>query len=1027
MIVSLAAMNETPHMQQDDLRDGLTGSSLAVDIFSRRLVQSCVTSFIDAKVDSDDDLRADMLCNVRGTHKVLDDIETELNNCTRFDIAVAFITYGGLIQLLGTLEDLKKKRIDNKPVHGRVLTTDYLTFSEPAAIRRLMSLDNIETRIYGTRDGAADGFHTKGWLFEREDVCRFIIGSSNLTEKALSVSHEWNTRLVCRESGAFAKKIRHEFEELWNHPQSRPARDVIDAYQIAWDQRVRERPPVIRPAVQALPEPNVMQQRFLEKLDQCLAEGRKRALLISATGTGKTYAAAFAVRRMAPSRVLFLVHREQIARQAMASFQRVLGGPDEDFGLLGGGVNQADRKYVFATVQTVMLHMNKRPELSRESFEVIIVDEVHRAGADGYQSVMAHFEPRFWLGMTGSPYRTDGVDIYELFDHNIVYEIRLQTALEHDLLCPFHYFGISDLSVLQNDLQAKNLSRQQFALLDGDEAARRVLEKSRYYGWSGPRVKALVFCSDVQRAEEMAAALNRQKARALAIAGDSSVSARMDAIRRLTQDAGADCLDYLVTVDIFNEGVDIPEVNQVILMRPTKSAIIFIQQLGRGLRKHPGKDFTVVLDFIANCDNNYLIPVALTGDRTYSRENMRRAVEKTRISGISSIHFDKIARQQIYNAIDRARIGRMNQLKEWYRFLKQKLGRIPSLLDFEEHGEADAVLYLDKPTGWSYHRFLQRADPENYDVVLTPDADRRIAWIGRKLGTGLRPSEAMVLEAILDRERRGDPAGWQEHLRDVLKERLKKECEFACTEHHLNSVAAMLTNRFELTDQAREATAGMTFIEDRGDNFWAPDPGFMRTLREDAAFMPMIQELLTFILRRWRKVYAKHAKDSLLCLGSVYTYEDVCRMLDWNRLIPAQNIGGYFYDDTTHTLPIFINYAKPDGAIAYADRFLSRDEIVCLSKTNRKTTSKDAQRMTRQPGYKDTRVHLFVRRNKGKNAVLSFYYLGEVDPASGATKAKIEGSDAPVFQITWRLSQPVEPGLYEYLTGGDSTGCGSDD
>ncbi len=1035
MIVSLAPMNETPHMQQDDLRDDLTGSSLAVDIFSRRLVQSCVTSFIDAEVDSDSDLRVDVLCNVPGQRKVLDDIETELKSCTRFDIAVAFITLSGLTPLLQTLDELKKK---DKPVHGRVLTTDYLTFSEPAAIRRLMSLDNIETRIYGTRDGAADGFHTKGWLFEREDVCRFIIGSSNLTEKALSVSHEWNTRLVCRESGAFAKKIRHEFEELWNHPQSRPARDVIDAYQIAWDQRVRERPPVIRPAVQALPEPNVMQQRFLEKLDQCLAEGRKRALLISATGTGKTYAAAFAVRRMAPSRVLFLVHREQIARQAMASFQRVLGGPDEDFGLLGGGVNQADRKYVFATVQTVMRRLD-RPELAPGTFDVIIVDEVHRAGAEGYRTVMDHFAPRFWLGMTGSPDRTDGENIYDIFDHNIVYEIRLQAALENDLLCPFHYFGISDVSVLQDNLQEKSLGKRDFLLLESDEMARRVLEKSRYYGWSGPRVKALVFCSGLRRAEETADALVRQGARALAVSGDSDMTAREDAIRRLTQDEGPDCLDYLVTVDIFNEGVDIPEVNQIILMRPTKSAIVFIQQLGRGLRKHPGKDFTVVLDFIANCDSNYLIPAALTGDRTCSRENLRRAVavEKRRIPGISSIHFDKKAREAIYKAIDRASIGGMKRLEEWYLLLKYKLGRIPSLLDFEEHGEVDAVKYLERTTGWSYHRFL-RSREKDYQVVLTDDADRRIAWIGRKLGTGLRPSEAMVLEEVLDRALRESGDGGQEDLSAVLADRLREECGFGCTELHLGSVAAMLTNNFESTQAVRQKNEGMTFIKVRGDGAWEPDPAFVRTLREDAAFAPMVRELLTFILRRWRRLYvdhprdtrrlyADHARDTLLCLGRVYTYEDVCRMLDWDRLMPAQNIGGYFYDDRTKTLPIFINYAKTQDAIAYEDRFLSRAELVHFSKPRRGADSEDAKRMMRRPGYEDIRAHLFVRRSKFADSdgegsgrqkeIKGFYYLGEMDPAGEAVETRLPGSGAKVFRITWRLRRPVEPGLYEYLTG----------
>ncbi len=702
----------------------------------------------------------------------------------------------------------------------------------------------------------------------------------------------------------------------------------------------------------------------------------------------------------------------------MASFQRVLGGDADDFGLVAGGsTGEASRRYVFATIQTVVRSL-AQPDCAPGAFDVIIVDEVHRAGALSYEKVMAHFQPRFWLGMTGSPDRPDGYDIYALFDHNIVYEIRLQAALENDLLCPFHYFGIGGLGVLQDDMQYRSLEAKDFIHLSTREMARRLVEKTRYYGWSGPRVKGLIFCADTEHARETAGALRGEGLRALALSGQDSQDVRLDAVRRLTRDGGADALDYLVTVDIFNEGVDIPEVNQVIFLRPTRSPIIFIQQLGRGLRKARGKDFVVVLDFIANCDTNHLIPVALSGDRAFTKERMRRTVVRERIPGVSSIHFDHVARERIYRAIDRANTSQLSLLRESYFMLKRKLGRIPGLNDYEEHGQIDAVKYFCKEAGWSWHHFLVKADKE-YTVRLSDDAGRRIIWISRKLGTGVRPSEAVVLDEILTMVQEGRQESGED-LRRLLTARLQKECAIACTARHLKSVEVMLTNHWELTPKAIEDNAGMTFISVRRDGSWMPDPGFVRTLRDDAAFAPMVRELVTFILRRWRRLYADRHEDTMLCLGSTYTYIDVCRLLEWEAPVSPQLIGGYRYDPVTETLPIFINYSKPDDAIAYEDRFTSRGELIHLSKINRNADSTDARRMMKQHPYEQTRVHLFVRRNKNDNEAKGFYYLGEVDAAGSPWNVQVQGGDdgasKSAFEIPWRLRRPVEPGLYEYLT-----------
>lgn len=972
---------------------------------TRQLTESLKTSFMDATHPSDEFLRVSLLSNIPGQHKVLEDLESELSGCESFSISVAFITLGGITPLLQILKELEEKNVP-----GRILTTDYLSFTQPAALHKLLSLGNIELRIYRTGPDNSDGFHTKGYIFERDETLRLIVGSSNLTDRALSLSREWNTRLVCLGTGEFARSVLKEFDELWNHEKTRPARDILADYEQEYKARLvqmraleklREK---IMP-VREKPVPNSMQQAFLERLAKAWKLGQKRALLISATGTGKTYAAAFAIRDFQPRRLLFVVHREQIARQARSSFMRVLGGDKGEYGIMSGTVHEENRRYVFATMQTLARKLN---DFAVSDFDFIIIDEVHRAGAPSYQKIMAHFQPRFWLGMTGSPDRPDGFDIYGLFDYNIVYEIRLQDAMKNDLLCPFHYFGIGDLAVQNTDRQYRAYTPSEFMRLEKKEYIRHIIEKAKYYGYCGERVKGLVFASSRQKAWDIAQGLNENGYRALALSGDDSQDVRDEAVRRLTSGNGEGRLDYLVTVDIFNEGVDLPEVNQILLLRPTQSPIIFVQQLGRGLRKHEGKDFVVVLDFIGDYDNNYLIPVALSGDLSYRKDRLRRivSVESRHIPGISSIHFDRIARERIYQAIDRAKTSSMELLREAYLALKNKLGRVPNLTDYEEHGQIDAVKFLQKGTGYSYHSFLARVE-RNYQVRLTQDATRRIAWLSRKLGNAVRLSETIVLRSILEGEH---------HLKANLVRRLAAACGYKATQAHLQSVENMLTNNFERTEQERARQGGMTFIAVSPNGEWEADPGFVQAL-EDANFKHMVEELCTFVERRWQALYSARYKATMLSLGASYTYDDVCRLLDWDKLMPAQNIGGYFYHAGTKTLPIFINYDKPSDAIPYEDRFLSRQELLFLSKTNRRADSDDARRMTRQKPYEDTTIYLFVRKNKNDNEAKSFYFLGEIEACSAPHDVTLRDGKGRAFEIRWKLQQAVEQGLYEYLTG----------
>ena len=401
-----------------------------------------------------------------------------------------------------------------------------------------------------------------------------------------------------------------------------------------------------------------MQVGFITNLRKILEKGEDRALLISATGTGKTYASAFAMRELGFKRVLFLVHRGQLARQTKKSYEKIFD-KSVSMGLVGAGYSDYDRDYVFATVQTLNRDEHLR-KYAPDDFDCIILDEAHHSSANTYQKVMNYFTPKLWLGMTATPDKRDddidGKNIYQIFNYQIAYEIRLQQAMEENMLCPFHYFGITDVSLLgDKEIKSKKLTESSFNQLVGDERVKHIIEQANYFGHSGDRVKGLIFCSRIDESVELSNKFNQtinpetgRFFRTIALNGDATEEERQRAFERLAMDEDENMqpLDYIFSVEILNEGVDIMEVNQVIMLRPTESPIVFIQQLGRGLRKANGKEYVVILDFIGNYNNNFMIPVALSGDRSYNADTIRKYVisGNNTIPGASTVHFVRLQR-----------------------------------------------------------------------------------------------------------------------------------------------------------------------------------------------------------------------------------------------------------------------------------------------------------------------------------------------------------------------------------------------
>ena len=938
--------------------------------------------------------------------KVLSSIEDELMTCDQFQISVAFITMGGITPLLQILQELEEKGIK-----GEILTTNYLSFSEPEALKKLNALSNITLKMYDV-DKSGEGFHTKGYIFRKAEIYRIIIGSSNITKTALTTNREWNTRIVSTSQGEMAKSVVDEFYELWNSKYALDFDEFYENYKKRYElikkQRKLARSEEITSIEKYRLQPNSMQIGFITNLQKIVEAGEKCALLISATGTGKTYASAFAMRELGYKRVLFLVHRGQIAKQALESYKKVFN-KSVSMGMVTGKHQDYNADYIFATIQTLSKE-DVLEKYDRNAFDAIVIDEAHHSSANSYKKVMEYFTPKLWLGMTATPDKRDdnleGRNIYEIFNHQIAYEIRLQDAMEEDLLCTFHYFGITDLKTISDAGKSSTEKMENFRYLTSDERVEHVMKQAEYFGHSGERVKGLIFCSRIDEANVLSDKFNKKGWRTEVLSGSNSEAERVAAIEKLAGDESEDALDYILSVDIFSEGVDVPEINQVIMLRPTESPIVFIQQLGRGLRKAVDKEYVVILDFIGNYRNNFMIPIALSGDRSYNKDNIRRYVTEGGriIPGASTIHFDEISRKRIFQAVDNANFSDIKLIRENYINLKNKLGHIPALADFDKYGEMDVLRIFDNNSLGSYYKFLVKYEKE-YKIRLSTDEEKVIEFISKKLASGKRIHELELLKRLLTYKH-----GVFNQLREVLSENYHCAMDENCAENIIN----MMTNEFP-TSAARKTYVSCVFLE-KEEQDYGISSSFEKML-QNPEFYRILEELVDFGISRYKQNYSCSYQDTNLVLYQKYTYEDACRLLNWEKNEVPLNIGGYKYDKKTRTFPIFINYDKQENisdTTKYEDHFISSDRLIAISKSGRSIDSEDVQNFLKAK-ERGIDVQLFVRKNKDDKISKEFYYFGRV-VATGAVKQFVmPNTDKTAVEIEWRLETPVREDIYEYI------------
>lgn len=950
------------------------------------VLEECLREgFIDYTVNADKRYVPQIVTNNRQKRlKVLDTVISQLRQCDTFLFSAAFITKSGLACIKDAL-------LCNTKATGRILASQYLNFTEPAALRDLLKLPNIEVRMI-TEEKA---FHAKGYIFHHagneEESYSMMIGSSNMTANALTHNQEWNIFVTSAENGALIRQTIREFYDLWDAAEV--VNDAwIDAYEDVYKRNRVRRKSAYVPFHKIYP--NSMQQAALRGIQALRDRGEDRGLLISATGTGKTYVSAFDMYKVNPRRSLFIVHRDIIVRSARASYINV-GFPPEDTGLLTGRFKDIDKKYIFATVQTLsqdaVLH-----SFDRHAFDYIVIDEVHHGGASTYQKIFNYFQPAFWLGMTATPERADGFDIYDMFHHNIAYEIRLHHALEENMLVPFHYHGISEISVNGTILDDKS----QFNALTSDERVRHILHYADVYGSDMERVKGLVFCRSVEEAEALAEAFRHHGRRAVALSGHSSEQERQQAIERLECDAAknSEYIEYIFTCDIFNEGVDIPQVNQIIMLRPTQSAIVFVQQLGRGLRKYPGKRYLEVLDFIGNYETNFLLPIALYGDRTYDKDSVRHLMYVNYLPGATSVFFDDIAKERIYKAIDnKGALADLRELKEAYCHMEYRLGRQPMMMDFVRIGDKDPYLFVVKKE--SFYGFVQYAHP--YESTMNAAHRAVLAMVSQEIANGKRAEELLVLDALLDADCISA---------DTLKQRIWEAYQYEVSDQTAEGVANVLSLRF-FTVAAQKKYGQHPLVAYESSNY-RKTPYFAKLL-ENQEFYAYMKDCLAYGWYRFRKAYAgKNMMQDGFIRYEKYSRKDVSRILNY-RQNREGTLNGYAI--VGHTCPIFVTYHKRDDISAhtkYEDRFISPQQFSWMTRSRVKVTSKQVKSiMDRQ-----TRKLLFVKKNDAEGK--EFYYLGDLSVIGQPTETTISddaGKKLPIVNIQFLLDQPVESKLYSYL------------
>ena len=933
----------------------------------------------------------------RGTPSLLSELQRELGACDRVDILVSFITQSGVRKLLDILQRITAVDAHGRPgTRLRILTTTYTGATEMQALDLLARLPGVEVRV--SLDGRRTRLHAKAWIFHRDSgFGSAYVGSANLSAAAMMGGLEWTVKFTEQGQEELFARARANFETLWEDREFQRYDPENAVHRTALENALT------REAGHGLPvrltffdlEPKSYQQDMLDQLHAERLQGRHRNLLVAATGTGKTVVAAFDYRRLCAEqggrpRLLFVAHREEILRQARRTYREVLR--DHAFGcLLVGGAEPDSHDHLFATIDSV----SSRGLVDRfgaDYWNAVGIDECHRLAANRFDALANAIRPAVLLGLTATPERSDGKSILGYFqnrrDGSPAVELRLWQALDLQLLCPFEYYACDDETDFSSvPWNAPGETAAIDRLVTGnDMRARMVIHEWQRLAGSLSQSRALVFCVSVGHARFMTGRLNAAGIPAECVVGDSSAEDRRAAPERLARGE----INAIVTCDLYNEGVDLPFVNTLLLLRPTQSPVLFQQQIGRGLRLHPSKENCLILDFVGRYREDFRFDRLLSSLTGLHRAQLPIEAENDFPSLPSGcfIHLQRQARERILDSL--RRLVQQN----WQRLCTE----LQTYVTLQGRGSTRLVDFLKD---------------QGVELESLYRSSGRSGWTCLKRQAGLLPGEASQEEEYFGRRFADllhvDDVERLAFLAQVTQSRAAHELKEAHPNQHGREAVAMSGSAL-LKDagsaRERRLLQMLAYQIDAGHQQKETGAAFLARLMESPMSFQELGELAEVLSSR-NVLPARSIpgmEDLPLCLHASYGIREILTAVGWltdTRRSPFQ--AGVLALPERRTELLFVTLDKREGyhqRIAYHDYAISAERFHWQTQNSAGPDTKVGRRYLESPDN-GWQFQLFVRQTRK-------------DPyrACGPV-ALLQAEGNRPMSILWKLDVPLPARLFQ--------------
>ena len=929
-------------------------------------------------------------------------LKNELMTCKKFYFIVSFIKYSGIQLLISTLDELEALGIQ-----GEIITSVYLNITDPKALSKLLSYKNIKVKIYNNSN---ESFHTKAYLFEKEKYHTCIIGSSNISQSALYSAEEWNVKLTDNDFFDIYNQSFNQFQKLWNSNEAiELTEDFVGKYE---EYREKNRPQNTFDYRKIQTEkkkfiPNSMQIEILEKLKNTRESGNTRGLVVAATGTGKTYLAAMDVKEFFKNRknssFLFIAHREELLDNAIRVFSDILHIEKENFGRIFSGNKEVGHNMIFASIQSLR---NCYKDFISDKFNYIIVDEFHHASASSYEKIIHYFKPEFLLGLTATPERMDGKDILALCDYNLVGEMGMRKAMEKDLIVPFHYFGVNDITVDYEKIPYRNGKYDEEILLNDLSVSIRtdyIVEKMEKFGYDGKYMSGIAFCQNIKHALYMKNEFLRKGYKSELLTSKTNLTERSKILESFRNKE----IEILCVVDILNEGIDIPDINLLLFLRPTLSSTVFIQQIGRGLRKAAGKDFVTIIDFIGNHKKDYLITKVFSDEihnKSFLYEKKEKIIEQIKnqfsnIPGASYIELDRICQERIIDKIEKINFNSRNILKEMYNEFKNDIGKSPEefleISDFDSNIELFVELVTKVGSFYEAQVQFENDNFIKYYRMKNPKTDL-LAYMEKKIRL-CEPFTYLTVKFFLKSKYEGQNLRNKYINSEILLSEYKKY--FSIKDEFKNFYLLERIFNELIEDEILEADLYGYKISKKYEAIF---------YEEDKNFEKRLSDLINLGLNEFRKNDIEEFNDNVLITHKEYKRIDLQILLDSKVPKGTWRAG---YANTEKDICLFITNDKShimQENLKY-DNSLHSDEIIQWISQPKTYHSSSVGQMFIKHREKNMKVHIFARKYAfmNGNKTNPFIYLGQADYYRSF-------GDKPMT-ILWKLRRKLPQELIQEL------------